>query len=96
MQIANRLSPNASSKKEYMFIGSDYQLGTLRFVPQIQLGVMSIQRTNPSKSLGVFFDEWLSWAYHIEHSSLRSWLYGEGEGEMERARGRGGEWGEGD
>ena len=28
---------------------------------------MIIQRTNSSKSLGVFIDERLSWAYHIEN-----------------------------
>ena len=50
-----------------MLIGFDYQLANLGFVPQVKLGDMIIQRTNSSKSLGVFIDEWLSWAYHIEH-----------------------------
>ena len=64
--IANRLSPN-TSKTEYMFVGSDYQLANLGYLLQIQLGDMKIQRTNSFKSLGVFIDERLSWAHHIEH-----------------------------
>ena len=46
-----------------MLIGSDYQLAKLDFV----LDDMIIQRRNSFKSLGVFNDERLSWAYHIEH-----------------------------
>ena len=69
--IAHRLSPN-TSKTEYMFIGSDYQLANLGYVPQIHLGDMSIQRTNSSKSLGVYIDERLPWAHHIEHLAKKS------------------------
>lgn len=63
--IVNRLSINLK-KTEYMLMGSKYKLNQLVKTPEIRLGENLIKRVVKSKSLGVTFDDTLSWSAQIE------------------------------
>ena len=64
--LANKLSINVA-KTEQMFIGSDASLSKIQWQTQIFLDGIPITRVKSAKSIGVYIDERLSWAEHIDY-----------------------------
>ena len=69
--ITNRLSLNIA-KTEFMVIGSNQRIHTLSNNQiDIEIDGKSIKKVKEAKSLGLFIDEHLSWAKHIEEISKK-------------------------
>ena len=69
--IANKLSLNIA-KTEFMVIGSNQKIHTLSNNQiDIEIDGKSIKKVKEAKSLGLFIDEHLSWAKHIEEISKK-------------------------
>ena len=64
--LANKLSLNVT-KTEYMVFGTDFRLSNLEKVIPITIGDKQIKRVNNIKYLGVYLDENLKWANHIDN-----------------------------
>ena len=54
-----------------MFIGSDASLSKIQWKPQIFLDGIPVERVKSAKSIGVYIDERLSWADHIDYLSKK-------------------------
>ena len=68
--LANKLSLNVS-KTEQLFIASDSNLSKIACAPQIFMDGKPIERVRSAKSVGVYIDERLSWADHVDYLSKR-------------------------
>ena len=69
--ITNRLSLDIT-KTEFMVIGLNQRIHALSNNQiDIEIGWKSIKKVKEAKSLGLFIDEHLSWAKHIEEISKK-------------------------
>ena len=63
--VCNRLALNAT-KTEFMVIGSRQRLSTLPDTLELSIDNVPVEQVSSVKSLGIYFDETLTWHFHID------------------------------